>query len=127
MSMRASSQAIFNKQTDRSYMRERFPLQLAQHLSRPLELSRERPESIYHAYYDDLISEPLAQMKKIYSWLGDAWTPAAESGMRGWLERNPQGRFGKHDYSLAEWGLSERELLPYFADYLRVHPVARKQ
>jgi hypothetical protein len=126
MSMRASSQAIFNKQTDRSYMRERFPLQLAQHLSRPLELSRERPESIYHAYYDDLISEPLAQMQKIYRWLGDAWTPAAEGGMRSWLERNPQGRFGKHDYSLAEWGLSERELLPYFADYLRVHPVARK-
>jgi hypothetical protein len=127
MSMRSNSQAIFNKQADRAYIRERFSLQLALHLSRPLELSRERPNDIYHAYYDDLVSDPLAQMRKIYSWLGDAWSPAAESGMRAWLEKNPQGRFGRHSYSLAEWGLSEQQLDPYFADYLRVHPVANKR
>lgn len=126
MSMRANSQTLFNKQADRAYMRERFPLQLALHLARPLELSRERPESIHHMYYDDLIADPVAQMQKLYRFLGDAWTPAAESGMRDWLEKNPQGRFGRHDYSLAEWGMSERELMPYFADYLRVHPVARR-
>jgi hypothetical protein len=126
MSMRANSQTLFNKQADRAYMRERFPLQLALHLSRPLELARERPEAIYHVYYDDLIADPLAQMQKLYGFLGDAWTPAAESGMRDWLAKNPQGRFGRHDYSLAEWGLSERELLPYFADYLKAHPVARR-
>ena len=126
LSMRSSSQAIFNKEPDRAYIRDRFPLQLAMHLSHPLELSRERPDAIYHAYYDDLVSEPLAQLKKIYHWLGDPWTPAAESGMRAWLEHNPQGRFGRHKYSLAEWGLRERELAPYFADYLREHPVAHK-
>ncbi|HET8933782.1 MAG TPA: sulfotransferase [Polyangiales bacterium] len=125
MSMRATSQTIFNKQTDRAYMRERFPLQLALHLARPLALSRERPEAIHHVYYDDLMVDPLAQMQKVYRFLGDAWTPAAESGMRDWLAKNPRGRFGRHDYSLAEWGLSERELLPYFADYLKAHPVAR--
>lgn len=107
-------------------MRDRFPLQLALHLSRPLELSRERPDAIYHAYYDDLVSDPLGQMQKIYSWLGDSWSTAAESGMRTWLDRNPQGRFGRHNYSLDEWGLGARQLEPYFADYLRVHPVAKK-
>lgn len=126
MSMRAHTQTIFNKQTDRAYMRERFPLQLGLHLARPLELSRERSDSIYHVYYNDLVSEPLAEMQKLYRWLGDPWTPAAESGMRAWLAHNPQGRFGRHDYSLSEWGLSEQDLLPYFADYLRVHPVARR-
>jgi hypothetical protein len=33
------------------YMREHFPLQLALHLSRPLELSRERPDDIFNVYY----------------------------------------------------------------------------
>jgi hypothetical protein len=124
MSMRNNSQSLFNKQPARQYMRERFPLQLALHLARPLEWCRERPETVHHVYYDDLMRDPLAQMKQIYSWLGDSWSDAAESGMRGWLAENPQGRFGRHQYSLAEWGLEKHELTPYFADYLRVHPVA---
>lgn len=124
MSMRASSQAIFNKEVDARYMSERFPLQLALHLARPLEVCRERPSDIYHLYYDDLVSEPLAQMKKLYAWLGDPWTQQTEAGMQTWLHENPQGRFGQHRYSLEQWGLSHADLEPYFADYLRVHPVA---
>jgi hypothetical protein len=124
MSMRANSQAIFNRTTDIAYMRERFPLQLASHLARPLEVCRQRPNDFYHVYYDDLVAAPLAQMKKLYAWLGDAWTASTESGMNAWLQANPQGRFGQHRYSLSEWGLSKQDLDCYFSDYLRVHPVA---
>ncbi len=63
-------------------------------------------------------------MKKVYAWLGDDWTDAAESGMRRWLEDNPQNRFGRHSYSLAEWWFTRDELATYFADYLKVHLVA---
>jgi len=124
MSMRAHSRPLFNKDAQVEYMRERFPLQLALHLSRPLELSRERPADVYNLYYDDLVADPLAQMKRIYAWLGDAWSAPAESGMMAWLSANPQGRFGKHSYSLAQWGFSKQDLTPYFSDYLRAHPVA---
>ncbi|HEX6242830.1 MAG TPA: sulfotransferase [Polyangiales bacterium] len=124
MSMRAHSRPIFNLDSGAAYMRQRFPLQLALHLTRPLELSRERPGDIYHLYYDDLVADPLAQMKSIYRWLGEAWSEAADAGMRGWLEANPQGRFGQHRYSLSQWGFSRRELEPYFSDYLKLHPVA---
>jgi hypothetical protein len=124
MSMRANSRPIFNKDADVGYMRERFPLQLALHLARPLELTRERPGDIYDLYYDDLVADPLAQMRKIYAWLGDPWTDAAVSGMRTWLSANPQGRFGQHRYSLSQWGFTKQDLAPYFSDYLRAHPVA---
>ena len=124
MSMRGNSQALFNKDVDSTYMRERFPLQLALHLSRPLEMSRERPNDIYDLYYDDLVADPLAQMKRIYAWLGDPWTDATETGMKAWLSANPQGRFGQHSYSLSRWDLTKQDLEPYFSDYLRVHPVA---
>jgi hypothetical protein len=63
-------------------------------------------------------------MKQIYAWLGDEWTQPAETGMQAWLAANPQGRFGKHSYSLAQWGFSKDDLTPYFSDYLRAHPVA---
>jgi hypothetical protein len=44
--------------------------------------------------------------------------------MTAWLAANPKGRFGAHTYSLQQWGLSRRDLEPYFADYLKEHPVA---
>jgi len=122
--MRGASRPMFEVDEGREYMRLRFPLQLALHVARPLELSRERPADFYHLYYDDLIADPLAQMRKIYRWLGDDWTETAEAGMRAWLEDNPQNKRGKHEHSLAEWGLSRRDLEPYFSDYLRIHPVA---
>lgn len=123
-SMRANGRRIFNKDVDVAYIRERFPLQMALHAARPLYVSRERPDAFYHIYYDDLVADPIAQMKKVYSWLGDEWTDVAETGMRNWLKENPQNRFGKHSYSLADWGLTKKGLEPYFADYLKVHPVA---
>jgi hypothetical protein len=124
MSMRSRSRHMFNKDPDLEYMRQRFPLQLALHLSRPLWLSRERPNAFYHLYYDDLLGDPISQMKEVYAWLGNDWTESAEQGMQRWLEENPQGRFGAHNYSLEQWGLTKNDLEPYFADYLKVHPVA---
>lgn len=123
-SMRGKSRKIFNKDIDLDYMRNKWPLQLSLHVRRPLELAKERPDDIYNLYYEDLTADPIAQMKKIYRWLGDEWTPAAEEGMQQWLQENPQGRFGKHTYSLQEWGFSRAELEPYFSDYLKEHPVA---
>lgn len=124
MSMRGQSRPMFNNDAGVTYMRDRFPLQLGLHALRPLEMSRERPNDIYHLYYDDLMRDPISQMKRVYAWLGDAWTPAAEAGMHAWLEANPQGRFGKHSYSLTQWGLTRKGLESYFSDYLKAHPVA---
>ena len=118
---------ISNKDPGLAYMREHFPRQLAFHIARPLEVSAERPGDIHHVYYDDLLADPLAQMRKVYRWLGDDWTDATEAGMQQWLLENPQNRYGAHTYSLSEWGFSKKDLEPYFSDYLRVHPVATSQ
>jgi hypothetical protein len=123
--MRGNARTIFNKDNDIDYMRCKWPLQLSLHLRRPLQLAIERPNDIYNVYYDDLMSDPVAAMKKVYSWLGDDWTEAAETGMNQWLEENPQNRFGKHSYSLEEWGFAKKDIEPYVADYLKVHPVAK--
>lgn len=121
-SMRGKSRKIFNKDIDIDYMRGKWPTQLALHLARPLAMAQSRPEDIYHLYYDDLTANPLAEMKKVYDWLGDEWTDVAEAGMQKWLDANPQNRFGKHSYSLEEWGFTHEEIEPYFSEYLKAHP-----
>lgn len=124
--MRAGSRPFTEVDENREYMKQRFPLQLALHLSRPLEVAAERPNDIYNLYYSDMITDPLAQVRKIYDWLGDEMTPQAEAGMKAWLQANPQNKHGKHSYSLeADWGWKKSDIEPYFSDYLRVHPVAR--
>lgn len=125
MSMRGRSRLIFNKDVGSEFMRSRFPMQLGLHTLRPLKMSQKRPDAFYHLYYDDLMSEPITQMCKVYRWLGFEWTSSVEEGMRHWLEENPQGRLGTHKYSLEEWGFTKRDIEPYFADYLKVHSVAR--
>ncbi len=127
VSMRTNGRRMFNKDPDYGYIRQRFPFQMAQHVMRPLQMSKQRPGDIYNVYYDDLVATPLEVMKKVYAWLGDAWTEATEAGMRTWLRDNPQGRFGAHNYKLEDWGLSNEDLAPYFNDYLKVHPVAHKK
>jgi hypothetical protein len=124
INMRGASRPIFEKDEGREYMRQRFPLQMALHVARPLEVAAERPNDVYHLYYDDMLADPLAQMRKVYRWLGDEWTDATEQGMTAWLADNPQNKHGKHSYALADWGFSRADLEPYFADYLRAHPVA---
>ena len=124
MSLMGNSQPMWNRITDIDYMAAHFPHHMAAHLSRALEFSRERPDVVHHVYYDDLVGDPIGTARRLYAWLGDDFTPAAEAGMHDWLRENPQGRFGRHDYSLEQWGLSKERLKPYFADYLKAHPVA---
>ena len=56
---------------------------------------------------------------------GDAESEA-EAGMRAWLAENPQGKFGKHEYKLAEYGLSKEKLDPLFERYLSEYEVERE-
>ena len=123
--MRGASRPFSEVDAGAEYMRQYFPLQFAFHLSRPLEVSAERPSDFYHLYYDSLVADPLAEMRRVYDWLGDEWTPATEASMRGWLADNPQNKHGKHTYSFEDWGLTWEDMAPYFGDYLRTHPVAK--
>lgn len=123
--MRGASRPFAEMDAGAEYMRRYFPLQFAFHLSRPLEVSHERPSDFYHLYYDTLLANPLTEMRRVYDWLGDEWTEGSEAGMRTWLADNPQNKHGKHSYSFADWGLSREDMTPYFSDYLRVHPVAQ--
>lgn len=123
--MRGESRPFSEVDAGADYMRRHFPLQFALHLARPLEMSAERPDAFYHLRYDTLLADPLAEMRRVYDWLGDEWTPETEAGMRGWIADNPQNKHGKHSYAFEDWGLTREDMVPYFAEYLKAHPVAR--
>jgi hypothetical protein len=46
--------------------------------------------------------------------------------MRAWLEDNPQDKFGKHEYKLARFGLTEQTVRSLFERYLARYEVERE-
>ena len=80
-------------------------------------------DRIVDVHYADLMRDPIASMRSLYAALGDEFTPEAQAGMQGWLDDNPQGKFGKHEYKLAEYGRSADELRPLFDHYLSRYQV----
>jgi hypothetical protein len=49
-----------------------------------------------------------------------------EAGIQSWLDDNPQNKFGKHEYKLAKYGLTQAQLEPMFERYLSRYDVARE-
>jgi hypothetical protein len=73
-----------------------------------------------------MVSDPMGTMKTLYAALGDEWTAGAEAGIQAWLDDNPQDKFGKHEYRLAQYGLTMDQLEPMFERYLLRYDVARE-
>lgn len=64
---------------------------------------------IHNFRYVDLITDPLRAIGELYGELGLELTDAAATGMRDYLAHKPQGKFGKHRYSVGEQAENARK------------------
>lgn len=83
-------------------------------------------DRVIDVYYPDLTRQPMATMARLYEQLGDEFTPQARAGMQAWLDENPQNKFGKHEYKLAQYGLEQAAVEARFEPYLSRYPVERE-
>ncbi|MCB1686861.1 MAG: sulfotransferase [Halioglobus sp.] len=74
-------------------------------------------DSIYDLHYNDLMRDPVSVIKSIYNHFDEEFTPVAEASMKAYLENNPKGKFGKHEYNITDYGLTEGEVRERFSDY----------
>jgi hypothetical protein len=74
-------------------------------------------DAIFDIQYADQLRDPVGQMRKLYAHFDEPFTPQAEAAMTRLLADNPQGKHGKHVYSLAEFGLTEAGVREHFGDY----------
>lgn len=57
---------------------------------------------LHNFLYADLIEQPLTALPALYADAGLQLSDAAVAAMRHYLEHKPQGKFGKHHYSVGE-------------------------
>lgn len=117
-SMVAHGRGVFSDDID--------PHEIGRHWSRKAQRMVERcmavrdrvgDDSFCDVVYGELVQDPLAQIRRIYAWLGRALQPATEQRMRAWLAANPQHKYGRHRYRLDDFGLDRTALGASFAAY----------
>jgi hypothetical protein len=118
-SLMTVSQRVATDKDRTAWIRENYPWQAVEHANRIMDVRDKLGEDrIIDVHYADLTREPVATMRTVYRALGDEFTPEAEAGMKAWLDDNPQEKFGKHEYKLEQFGLSEEKVTARFERYL---------
>lgn len=116
--------SAFGLKPDLPWIAQNYAWQAVEHADRIMNsrarLGRER---IIDVHYADLMRDPIDTMRKLYRALNDEFTSEAESAMRSWLTDNPQDKFGKHEYKLAEFGLTPDQVREMFERYLSEYEV----
>ena len=114
----------YTGKVDLPWLAENYPKQIAAHADRAMDARDAIGEDrIIDVHYGDMMRDPMATMRRVYHLLGDDFTEAAQAGMQAWLDANPQDKFGRHEYRLAEFGLSKAKLAPMFERYLARYEV----
>ncbi len=67
--------------------------------------------------FADVQKDPIAAVRRLYAWLGDDFSPEAETRMAQWWDANSRERHGSHAYRPEEYGLDLDELRRRFRFY----------
>ena len=74
---------------------------------------------IIDAPYESVRVDVMPVIREIYRRSGRVLMAETEQAMREWERNNEQGKHGKHNYSLEEFGLDETKVSTAFAEYNR--------
>ncbi len=74
-------------------------------------------DPFFHIFYDDLVRDPISQVRHLYRKLGRTLSPEVEASMRNWLVNNPKNKHGPFTYDPATFGISKDCLSRQFEDY----------
>ena len=73
--------------------------------------------SIHDIQYVEQLRDPIGQMRKLYARFNEPFTDETQNAMAKLLSDNPQGKHGKHVYSLEEFGLTAAGVRQHFREY----------
>jgi hypothetical protein len=82
--------------------------------------ARERiPASrILDVRYADLTADPVGTVRKIYDHFSLKFEGRFQSRMRRWMDERPRHKFGKHEYTAEDFGMTEAQIAERFKGYI---------
>ena len=82
-------------------------------------LEPDRSEQFIDVRHDDFVQDPWPIIESIYAAGGRELSGEGRLAMQTWLDKNPKGKHGKHEYCLEDYGISKAEVELLFGDYMK--------
>jgi len=76
------------------------------------------PDRFVDVHFQALLRDPVATLSKAYQRMGRRFSDEHAEAIRRYLAEKPKGKFGVHQYSPEDWGMSAAELRKDLAPYI---------
>lgn len=86
-----------------------------------MRVRQSAPAQFLDVRFEDTVRRPLAVARRIYAFIGRELKPEVETAMARWLASDAETHKAGHDYSAAQFGLSDEGLRADFAAYRDRH------
>ena len=117
-SMVTHLQMIFSDEVDPNRVARHW-LNKIENMARRTMATRDRVEDrgFVDVSYYDLIKDPMPEVERVYDAAGAALSAEGRQAMEASRKVNRQHKYGKHKYSLADFGLTKDDVEPRIAAY----------
>lgn len=106
LSMVAYSRKLFSNDVDPNLVAQQWIRKNGYMLSKALEFHKSNKDAIFtDVLYKDLVSDSMGVLEKIYSDRGESISPELLAIFEKSNRQNPQGKYGKHEYNLDDFGV----------------------
>jgi hypothetical protein len=85
------------------------------------------PGQFIDVYHDEFVDDPWPVIESIYKASGKALSEQGRGDMQLWLDNNPKGKHGMHEYHLQDYGISTADVAALFGDYIERYALEGKK
>ena len=84
------------------------------------------PGQFIDVYHNDFVRDPWPAIESIYQAAGKSLSGDGRVAMQNWLDNNPKGKHGKHEYNLQDYGISAADVDALFGGYIERYQLGEK-
>jgi hypothetical protein len=78
-----------------------------------------KENQFFDVKFNDFMADPIEIIAGIYAQFGFEFSVELETRMRNYLANRPRDKFGKHEYTVEQFGIDAKRDRIYFADYYK--------
>lgn len=117
-SMVSHGRGVFSDSVDAQEVAQHWVRKVDRLMQRSIEVREQSgSDRFIDVSYYDLLKDPIAEVARIYRFAGIPFDAAVASAAQQTSERNVQHRYGKHQYKLADFGLTREAIETRYAYY----------